>query len=249
MAFVVIIPARWASTRLPGKMLADLAGKPLIVRTAERASQSSAAEVIVATDHESIAQAVTANGYQSVMTDVDLPSGTDRLAQAAHLLGLDAGTLVVNVQGDEPLIEPSLIDELAACLKANPTVAMATAATPIKTPQQFENPNVVKVVRDQAGRALYFSRAPIPHERQAVNDGAAMHTPQALHHIGIYAYRVSFLHTFPGLTQGLLEQIEMLEQLRVLEHGLKIQVLVTETAHAAGVDTEQDLEAARLAFG
>jgi len=248
MTFVAIIPARWASTRLPGKMLADLAGKPLIVRTAERASQSRAAQVVVATDHEGIAQAVTANGYQSVMTDVELPSGTDRLAQAARLLALDADTLVVNVQGDEPLIEPSLIDALAACLEANPDVAMATAATPIKTPQQFENPNVVKVVLDQAGRALYFSRAPIPHKRQALKDGLTIHAPQALHHIGIYAYRVSFLHTFPELTQGLLEQTEMLEQLRALEHGFKIQVLVTEAAHAAGVDTEQDLEAARLAF-
>ena len=242
MAFVVIIPARWASTRLPGKMLADLAGKPLIVRTAERASQSSANQVVVATDHDGIVKAVTTNGYQSVMTDAELPSGTDRLAQAARLLNLDVNTVVVNVQGDEPLIDPGLIDELAACLEANPDVAMATAATPIKTAEQLDNPNVVKVVRDQAGRALYFSRAPIPFERQAVKGLAA------LHHIGIYAYRVSFLHTFPGLTQGLLEQTEMLEQLRVLEHGLKIQVMVTQAVHAAGIDTEKDLEAARLAF-
>lgn len=239
MAFVVIIPARWASTRLPGKMLADLAGKPLVVHTADRARQSSASRVVVATDHESIAQAVIAHGHECVMTDADLPSGTDRLAQAANRLGLADQTLVVNVQGDEPLIAPGLIDELAHCLETHPDAAIATAATAIQTPEQLANPNVVKVVCDEEGGALYFSRAPIPYRREAVDELSS------LHHIGIYAYRTNFLYAFPELTQGLLERAEMLEQLRALEHGFKIQVLVSTTAHAAGVDTAQDLETAR----
>jgi len=247
MAFVVIIPARWASTRLPGKMLADLAGKPLIVRTAERACQSNASRVVVATDHAEIAQTLNAHGYETVMTDVELASGTDRLAQAARLLDLSENTVVVNVQGDEPLIEPALINELAACLEHNPDVAMATAATALKPPHQADNPNVVKVVCDNAGRALYFSRAPIPNRREPASE--AVPELKTLHHIGVYAYRASFLHTFPQLTQGLLERAEMLEQLRVLEHGFKIQVLVTTLAHAAGIDSAQDLEAARLALG
>ena len=247
MAFVVIIPARWASTRLPGKMLADLAGKPLIVRTAERASQSNASRVVVATDHAEIAQALDSHGFETVMTDLELASGTDRLAQAARLLALDENTVVVNVQGDEPLIEPALINALATCLQSNPEVAMATAASALEPPLQADNPNVVKVVCDNAGRALYFSRAPIPYRREPLPE--SLPELKTLHHIGIYAYRVSFLHTFPQLTQGLLERAEMLEQLRVLEHGFKIQVLVTALAHAAGIDTAQDLEAARLALG
>lgn len=223
-------------------MLADLGGKPLVVRTAERACQSGASQVVVATDHDAIAQAVTSHGLRCVMTDTDLPSGTDRLAQAARHLGLDDQTVVVNVQGDEPLIDPVLIDELAACLLQNPEAAMATAATAIKTPEQVENPNVVKVVCDQAGQALYFSRSPIPYRRETVSQLAS------LHHIGIYAYRTNFLDAFPRLTQGLLERAEMLEQLRALEHGFKIQVLVSSRAHEAGVDTAQDLETAQQAF-
>lgn len=242
MSFVVIIPARMASTRLPGKMLADLAGKPLIVRTAERAAGSNATKVVVATDHEDIANSLAHHGQRYVMTDADLPSGTDRLAQATRLLGLDDQTVVVNVQGDEPLIQPALINDLAACLQNNPEAAMATAATRLARPEDHDNPNIVKVVCDRSGRALYFSRAAIPYQRERVPGLVP------LHHIGIYAYRASFLHAFPELTYGLLEQAEMLEQLRALEHGFKIQVLVSTAAHVRGVDTAEDLEAARQAL-
>lgn len=239
MSFQIVIPARWASTRLPGKMLADLGGKPLVVRVAERAAQSRAEHVIIATDHELIAQSVREHGFTAIMTDAEHPTGTDRLAQAAKLMQWTEQTIVVNVQGDEPLIDPELINELAQCLKDNPNVAMATAASPISDQHALSNPNVVKVVRDRTGCALYFSRAGIPFMRNTVNELSA------LHHIGIYAYRVSFLNAFPGLTQGLLEQAESLEQLRALEHGFKIQVLVTKRPHAAGVDTAQDLDHAR----
>ena len=242
MSFVVIIPARWASSRLPGKMLADLAGKPLIVRTAERAAKSKATQVVVATDHHDIAKALAEHGVSYVMTDEDLPSGTDRLAQAARWLGLDDQTVVVNVQGDEPLIDPALIDALADCSQNNPDAAIATAATALHRLEDHDNPNIVKVVCDPSGRALYFSRAPIPYQREQVPGLVP------LQHIGIYAYRVNFLHAFPELTQGLLERAEMLEQLRALEHGFKIQVLVSTAAHLPGVDTAEDLEAARQAL-
>lgn len=242
MGFQVVVPARWASTRLPGKMLADLAGKPLVVRTAEQAAGSSAQSVLVATDHEPIAKVVQEYGFKALMTKTSHPTGTDRLAEAAKLMQWSDDTVVVNVQGDEPAIDPLLIDELAQCLADNPTAAIATAATAITDPNTLQNPNVVKVVLDHKGQALYFSRAAIPFMRNQV-DGL-----NALHHIGIYAYRVSFLNAFPGLTQGLLEQAESLEQLRALEHGFKIQVLVTARKHVAGVDTEQDLAAARQLY-
>jgi 3-deoxy-manno-octulosonate cytidylyltransferase (CMP-KDO synthetase) len=220
-------------------MLADLGGKPLIVRVAERARLSEAESVVIATDHEPIAKSVREHGFEVLMTDVTLPTGTDRLAQTAERLGWAPDTIVVNVQGDEPLIDPELINELAASLRDNTKVAMATAATPITQRAKLENPNVVKVVLDESGLALYFSRSPIPFMRNAGE------TPSALHHIGIYAYRVSFLRAFPKLTQGLLERAESLEQLRALEHGFKIQVLVTDRPHAPGVDTAEDLETIR----
>lgn len=239
MSYQVVIPARWASTRLPGKMLADLAGKPLVVRTAEQASRSGAQSVIVATDHEPIARVVREHGFEAVMTQTNHPTGTDRLSETARQLQWPDDTVVVNVQGDEPRIDPALIDELALRLIQSPEAAIATAAAPISDQSTIDNPNAVKVVLDQKGQALYFSRSPIPFMRHQV---AGL---TALHHIGIYAYRVGFLNTFPSLTQGLLEQAESLEQLRALEHGFKIQVLVTDRPHAAGVDTERDLYAAR----
>lgn len=239
MGFHVVIPARWASTRLPGKMLADLAGKPMVVRVAEQASHSRADSVVIATDHEPIAQSVREHGFAAVMTASEHPTGTDRLAQAVKVMDWPNDTVVVNVQGDEPRIDPELINELAQCLTNNPQAAIATAASPVTDDTVLQNPNAVKVVLDQAGCALYFSRAPIPFMRHQV---AGLN---ALHHIGIYAYRASFLAAFPGLKQGLLEQAESLEQLRALEHGFKIQVLVTSRPHAAGIDTEQDLVAAR----
>lgn len=239
MAFHVVIPARWASTRLPGKMLADLAGKPLVVRVAERASLAGATSVIVATDHEPIAQCVRAHGFEAVMTAASHPTGTDRLAEVVNLMQWPENTLVVNVQGDEPQIDPEMINDLARCLETHPEAAIATAAAPITDSHRIENTNIVKVVLNQMGQALYFSRAGIPFMRNQV-DGLS-----ALHHIGLYAYRASFLNAFPGLTQGLLERAESLEQLRALEHGFKIQVIITDRPHPAGIDTQQDLEVAQ----
>ncbi len=219
-------------------MLAEIDGQALVVHTATRARQSGASSVVIATDHEPIATCVRQAGYTAVMTHPNHQSGTDRLAQAVELLGLDGQDIVVNVQGDEPLIDPTLIDALAQCLADTPDAAMATAACRID-PAAAQNPNVVKVVLDLTGCALYFSRSPIPFHRNAVE------SLQNLHHIGIYAYRVQFLQRFPQLTQGLLERAESLEQLRALEHGYKIKVLVTERAHFSGVDTQADLEAVR----
>ena len=242
MSFHVVIPARWASTRLPGKMLADIAGEPLIVRVAQSASQSSADSVVIATDYEDIAKAAKAHGYAAIMTRKDHLTGTDRLAEAAEILQLADDDIVVNVQGDEPLIDPELINDLAESLADETQAVIATAATEIKDPDALNNVNVVKVVRDAASRALYFSRAAIPYVRHQVQGLVA------LHHIGIYAYRVRFLRTFPRLTPGLLEQTESLEQLRALEHGFKIHVLVTTKPHQSGVDTAADLEAVRSVF-
>ncbi|UOD49244.1 3-deoxy-manno-octulosonate cytidylyltransferase [Orrella daihaiensis] len=239
MDYHVVIPARWASTRLPGKMLADLAGKPMVVRTAERARLSDAQSVTIATDYEPIAQAAREHGLHAVMTRGDHQSGTDRLSETVQLMQWPDSAIVVNVQGDEPRIDPALIGELAQCLAKNPEAAIATAAARMTDQANVANPNAVKVVLDQKSQALYFSRAAIPFMRTPVTGLSA------LHHIGIYAYRVRFLKIFPGLTQGLLERAESLEQLRALEHGWKIQVLVTEREHAPGVDTEQDLLQAR----
>ena len=240
--FVVIVPARWASTRLPGKMLADLAGLPLVVRVAQRALLSKALRVLVATDSEEIAQATRKHGIETLMTLASHPTGTDRLAECARALGLRDDEIVVNVQGDEPLIDPALINEVAKALGEDEQAAIATCAAPISDLDALTNPNVVKVVRDLQGRALYFSRSSIPFVR------CADQPVTALHHIGIYAYRVAFLKAFPTLSQGRLEQVESLEQLRALEHGFKICVSVTDSQVAAGVDTEADLQRVRRVF-
>lgn len=241
--FVVIIPARKASTRLPGKMLADLGGTPMVVRVAQRASASNASEVLIATDDAQIAQVVQSFGFRAIMTRSDHPSGTDRLAEAASLLGLSEDAIVVNVQGDEPLIAPNLINQVAAELTKQPLAAMATCAAPIADTAHFFNPNIVKVVCDKAGKALYFSRAPIPWDRDALATGSPSLSPDtpALHHIGLYAYRVHFLKSFPHLSRGILEGLESLEQLRALEHGYSIAVHLTDTHPGPGVDTEADL--------
>jgi 3-deoxy-manno-octulosonate cytidylyltransferase (CMP-KDO synthetase) len=207
--FAVLIPARFASTRFPGKPLADLAGKPMVVRVCERARLSGAAPVCVATDDERIAQAVRAHGFEARMTRAEHASGTERIAEAAAQLGLADDAIVVNVQGDEPLIAPQLIAEVAAALRARPEASVATACHPIDDAAEFANPNVVKVVRNADGEALYFSRAGIPFPR----DGGA---PHAERHIGIYAYRVAFLRRYAELAPSPLEAIERLEQLRVL---------------------------------
>ena len=250
MPFKVVIPARHASSRLPGKPLVDIAGKPMVVRVAERAVQSGAMEVIVATDHEDVRAAVERHGFPALMTRVDHASGTDRIAEVVDRLGWGDDIVVVNVQGDEPLIAPSLIDQVAAELARGADAAVATACHPVSSIAEFVNPNVVKVVCDVRGHALYFSRAPIPWPRDAfATDRTTL--PDALtaqRHIGIYAYRCSFLRRYGALSPSPLEGFEALEQLRVLWHGFRIRVAMIADAPEAGVDTPEDLERIRCKF-
>jgi len=249
-AFIVIVPARAASTRLPDKPLLDLGGKPMVVRTAEQAAQAGAARVLIATDDARIQRAAQAHGFDAVMTSAAHPSGTDRLAEVVTQLQLSDATIVVNVQGDEPLIKPAHIRAVAACLTQRPDAAIATCAARLQSAESLFQPHVVKVVCDRACRALYFSRAPIPWARDALADGVqvlAQGLP-ALHHIGLYAYRAGFLRTFPALPAGTLERYESLEQLRALEHGFTIVVHTVESHPAAGVDTPEDLERVRRVF-
>ena len=245
-AFTVIVPARLASTRLPNKPLADIHGLPMVVRVAQRAAQSQAAQVVVAADSPEIVQACQIHGIRALLTQVDHPSGSDRLAEASALLGLGPNELVVNVQGDEPLINPLLIDQVAQLLVQRPMASMSTAAHEIQNVAEFINPNVVKVVVDQAQLALYFSRAPIPWWRDGFAHGIqTLPTPAPLRHIGIYAYRVGFLQSFPSLPPAPIETGEALEQLRALWHGHKIAVHITPEAPGPGVDTPEDLERVR----
>ena len=249
MSFTVLVPARLASTRLPDKPLADIAGLPMVVRVAQRAARSGAARVVVATDAPRILDACRAHGIEAVLTREDHATGSDRLAQACELLGLDGEDPVVNVQGDEPLIEPALIDATAALLARRGDCPMGTAAHPLHEAADLANPNVVKVVLDREGRALYFSRAPIPWWRDGHAGGVtALPDPPPLRHIGIYAYRAGFLRGFPRLSASPLEAIESLEQLRVLWHGHRIAVHVSADAPAAGIDTPADLERVRALF-
>lgn len=247
MSFIALIPARMASTRLPDKPLADIAGKPMVVRVAERAAGSQAAQVTIATDDTRVQQAAAEHGYQAVLTRADHPTGTDRLAEAVEQLGLADDAIVVNVQGDEPLIDPALVDAVAALLRDHPDADIATCACPLADAESLFNPNVVKVVCGADGRALYFSRAPIPWARDALASGERVLAPglPALHHIGLYAYRVAFLRRFPRLPQGALERFEALEQLRALEHGHTIVVHRTPQPPMAGVDTPADLDRVR----
>ncbi len=249
-AFRLVIPARYASSRLPGKPLADIAGKPMIVRVLERVAAAGASEAWVATDHAEVAQAVRAAGGQVVMTREDHPTGTDRLAEVVTQLDWSDETLVVNVQGDEPLIDPALVRGVAEALAADPEAAIATAAHPIHDAAECFNPNVVKVVTDAAGRAMYFSRAPIPWARDAfaeTRDALPAGLP-VLRHIGIYAYRAGFLRRYASLMPAPIEQWEALEQLRAMWHGERIHVRVVDHAPAAGVDTPEDLARVRAAF-
>ena len=248
MGFVVIIPARLASTRLPNKPLADLGGKPMIVRVAERAHASGAQRIIVATDHADIAAACAAHGIEACMTRADHPSGTDRIAEVARTLRLAPETVVVNLQGDEPLIDPALLAACAARIGAG--VPMATCAHPLSSAEDAFNPNVVKVVLDKAGRALYFSRATIPWHRDGFAQDRAALPPGyvPLRHIGLYAYSNAFLQQYPQLEASPLEAIEALEQLRVLWHGVPIAVHVTAEAPHAGVDTPEDLARVQLHY-
>jgi 3-deoxy-manno-octulosonate cytidylyltransferase (CMP-KDO synthetase) len=233
--FHVIIPARYASTRFPGKPLADLGGKPMIVRVCECAAASGAAQVHVATDDDRITDAVRAAGFAALATRTDHPSGTDRIAEAARQLGLAADEIVVNLQGDEPLMAPDLIREVADALERDRGAAMATACHPLK--EDFANPNVVKVVLDARNRALYFSRAQIPYPREA---GGRWYR-----HAGLYAYRAGFLEKYTRLEVSPLEKAEALEQLRALWHGHAIAVVVSGHDIPPGVDTPGDLEAVR----
>ncbi len=262
-AFTVLIPARLASTRLPNKPLADIAGLPMIVRVAQRArlaldAASAALQVVVAADSPQIVAACEAHGVRALLTRSDHASGSDRLAEACDLLGLRDDAIVVNVQGDEPLMDPQLIRDVARLLAGRREASMSTAAHAIETLEDFHNPNIVKVVLDANGLALYFSRAAIPMARDFA--GQAWWTPGAvpqspllalaapLRHIGIYAYRAGFLRLFPALAQAPLEVAEALEQLRALWHGHRIAVHVAATAPGGGVDTPADLERVRRVF-
>jgi 3-deoxy-manno-octulosonate cytidylyltransferase (CMP-KDO synthetase) len=254
--FIVVVPARMRSTRLPGKMLAEVGGRPLVAWAAQRARESGAARVIVATDHADIERALLALGIEVIMTSEAHPSGTDRLAEAARILDLEASAIVVNVQGDEPLVDPALIRRVAAELAAHPGASIATAAHPIQDSAAFFNPNVVKVVLDNEGYAHYFSRAPIPWARDAFGGVPLEALPRrlpkgllALRHIGIYAYRVGFLKEYAGLTPTAAERLEALEQLRALGHGHRIVVAIWEGAMEAGVDTPEDLARVRKRLG
>jgi len=252
MSYTVLIPARLASTRLPKKPLADIAGLPMVVRVAQRVSAGLPAgtPVVVAGDSPEILQACQQHGVQAVLTRQDHPSGSDRLAEACDLLHLPDDSLVVNVQGDEPLIDPALVSAVAELLTQRPEASMSTAAHPIHEVADFLNPNVVKVVLDARHLALYFSRAPIAWWRDGFAQGVkALPSPAPLRHIGLYGYRVGFLRQFPQMAQAPLEVTEALEQLRAMWHGHRIAVHVTPHAPGAGVDTPEDLERVRRLLG
>lgn len=246
-AFTVVIPARYASTRLPGKPLLDIAGLPMVVHVAHRARASGARTVIIATDHADIAAAARAHGFDAMMTAADHPSGTDRIAEVARRCAWPADQIVVNVQGDEPQIEPDLIAEVALTLERDPQASIATVGCPLRDVADFKNPNVVKVVLDARGRALYFSRAMIPYPRDAFRDVPDVMPAElpAYRHIGLYGYRCAFLAVFGALAPPPIERFEALEQLRALWHGHGIAVTICDRQPPPGVDTEDDLERVR----
>lgn len=250
MTLRIVIPARYASTRLPAKPLADIAGKPMIVRVAEAAQGCPNDGIWVATDHEAIRAAVVSHGFDALLTRSDHPSGTDRIAEVATRMGWADDEIVVNLQGDEPLIDPDLIEAVAAALSDDAGAAIATASHRIDNAADFFNPNVVKVVCDAQGHALYFSRAPIPWDRDAFSATREVLPGDlsAQRHIGLYAYRVSFLRHYQRLLPTQLERSEALEQLRALWYGYAIRVVPCSHAPAAGVDTPEDLERVRRVF-
>ncbi len=251
MGFTVLIPARLASTRLPNKPLADLAGAPMVVRVAQRvrAGLDSSVRIVVAADSPAVVQACQLHHVEAILTGEHHASGTDRLCEASGLLGLADSDIVVNVQGDEPLIDPTLVQAVATALLQCPQASIATAAHAISDVREFSNPNVVKVVVDAKSMALYFSRAPIAWWRDGFAQGITqLPHPAPLRHIGIYAYRVDFLRQFPTLPQAPIEITESLEQLRAMWHGFRIAVHITDTAPGPGVDTAQDLERVRLIY-
>jgi len=243
MKFSVIIPARYASSRFPGKPLANIRGKPMVVRVAERAARSGASEVLIATDHAGIAEATRRAGYDVMITHLRHATGTDRIAEVATRRRYPARHVVVNVQGDEPLIAPGLIRAVAEDLARHRAAAVATACHPIASAGELHNRNVVKVVLDDQGYALYFSRAPVPWPREAFSRSlrALPAGLPAYRHVGIYAYRAGFLRRFTRLKPTRLERFEALEQLRVLAHGYRIHCAITRAAPQPGVDTPADL--------
>ena len=251
MGFIVVIPARFASTRLPGKMLLSLANKPMIQHVYERASESGADRIIVATDHQDIVDAVKKFSGEVVLTSQEHCSGTERIAEVVKTLSLDDQSIVVNVQGDEPLIEPEIINCVAANLEKNQQASIATVSTPIESIKDLVNPNVVKVVMDENNYAMYFSRAPIPWPRDKfagkdystiVNEDIFELGVTYYRHIGIYAYRADFIKTYVNLPQNALEQTEALEQLRALSNGFRISLYVTSLNSAMGIDTQEDFD-------
>ncbi len=251
MSFTVVIPARIGSSRLPGKPLLDIAGKPMVQWVWEKASQSNAAAVVIATDDTGIEETARAFGAQVCMTNTGHPSGTDRLQQVASMLNFAPDSIVVNVQGDEPLIPPVVINQVATTLERFEDAQMATLCEPIAQMEEVVNPNVVKVVRDDKGRALYFSRAPIPWDRRprpsagGSTTGLDVSSGHWFRHIGLYAYRTQFLHDFVRWPVAPLEAVEQLEQLRALHHGAVIHVAESAQLVPAGVDTQEDLDQAR----
>ncbi|MBK9160621.1 MAG: 3-deoxy-manno-octulosonate cytidylyltransferase [Nitrosomonadales bacterium] len=247
--FHVVIPARHASTRLHGKPLLPIAGKPMVVRVAEQAASSGAQQIWIATDHHAIANVAHEHGFKACLTSETHTSGTDRIAEVVMQQGWPDDTIVVNVQGDEPLMPPALIRAVAEHLHSHPECAIATACHAIHDEASLRNPNIVKAVLDQHGNALYFSRAPIPYPRDAFARQQPLPADlPVLRHIGIYAYRAGFLRAFGQLAPTALEHFEALEQLRALHYGYRIGVVITEQAPPSGVDTEQDLHAARQLF-
>lgn len=247
MSFIAIIPARYASTRLPGKPLVDIHGKPMIVHVMERARESGAERVIVATDNHEVARAVEAAGGEVCMTRPDHQSGTERLAEVIEKYRFPDEAVIVNVQGDEPMIPPVIIRQVAENL-AQSSAGMATLAVPIESAAEAFNPNAVKVVRDAQGYALYFSRATIPWDRERFAESKDKIGDNFLRHIGIYGYRAGFIRRYVSWQTSPLEQIELLEQLRVLWYGEKIHVDVAQAVPGAGVDTPEDLERVRAAM-
>lgn len=245
--FVVVIPARYHSTRLPGKPLLDIGGLPMVVRVWQRACESRATRVVVATDDQRIQEAVEKAGGEALLTRADHPTGTDRLAEVAERFELPDAAILVNVQGDEPLLPATLIDQVATRLEEDPGASIATLAESISDIDTLFNPNVVKVVRDSHGRALYFSRAPIPWDRaHFATRPELLKSGVWLRHVGLYAYRAGFLAEYVDWLPSPLEQLEQLEQLRALHHGHGIQVALSREPHPAGVDTLADLERVRL---
>ena len=241
--FTVVIPARISSARLPNKMILDVIGVPLIVRVARQASLSRAKKVVVATDHEQILAICKDYGITALMTNSGHKSGTDRIAEVVQRLGLAPNEVIINVQGDEPLIDPELINQLALFIKEQQT-SVATIAHPLHSVDEVFNPNIVKVVLDYASLALYFSRSPIPYYRDGYAKAIDLQLPDKLNilrHVGVYAYQVSFLNVYHQLPVCLLEEVEALEQLRALYNGYKIAVMITKHEPAAGVDTMEDL--------